>query len=96
MKAFLEARRAARTRYVALLSCLEARPIRWSRLKRCIRAGLGVRLANSQIYRYLNKLQGYGFIEKNNGSYMPADPYWGSPVTHTNAYTSIRPYRVGL
>ncbi len=80
LEAFLQPRAPARRRYLLLLECLAARPMRWAVLKRCLEASLGRRLNNAQFTRYLHELEAYSFIEKRGEEYTLADPLLGEAI----------------
>ncbi len=80
LEAFLQPRAPARRRYILILECLAARPMRWAVLKRCLEASLGRRLNNAQFTRYLHELEAYSFVEKRGEEYMLADPLLSEAV----------------
>ncbi len=77
---FLAPRQQARTRYLAILKLLTARPLTWSQIKRGLQAELGRRIPDNRLSHLLHELQSYGFIEKREGRYWIPDPLTAQAV----------------
>ncbi|MEM0053538.1 MAG: ATP-binding protein [Nitrososphaeria archaeon] len=73
---FLKDKEIARKRYYTVMKTL-SKGGRWNDVKHALESVEGVRVSDSIISNYLNKLCEISFIEKNNSEYKPTDPLIG-------------------
>ena len=82
LESFLGGRAAAKKRYIALLSILAEKSMRWADLKRAMEIELKEPISDSQFTNYLDSLVDYGFIITENGVYSIPDPLLKKALTN--------------
>ncbi len=74
LESFLDMRKPAKKRYLALLQLLAEREMRWIDLKRSLQIELKESISDPQFSNYLNSLKDYGFIILTDNIYSIPDP----------------------
>lgn len=74
LESFLDMRKPAKKRYLALLQLLAEREMRWVDLKRSLQIELKEGISDPQFSNYLNSLKDYGFVILLDSIYSIPDP----------------------